>query len=202
MVRHDRRRCRPFPESMGLAAFWRHFFQHHRSSSPARYFWRHRHCRNFPRLCARQPHRRPRGNYRLVLAFRRSRLDVCRALDLSIEYRPFLNRRSEIGGTMAASTKSPNVIARYLPVYFTLLAIAALEFFLAYRHFSPVVLLAMLLALAVCSGTLAVMFFMHLAEERRSLILTLIPAAIFVLVMMNVIWTDSYRLLHLRPFAH
>ncbi|HXM96930.1 MAG TPA: cytochrome C oxidase subunit IV family protein [Candidatus Dormibacteraeota bacterium] len=103
---------------------------------------------------------------------------------------------------MAASTKSPNVIARYLPVYFTLLAIAALEFFLAYRHFSPVVLLAMLLALAVCSGTLAVMFFMHLAEERRSLILTLIPAAIFVLVMMNVIWTDSYRLLHLRPFAH
>ena len=57
---------------------------------------------------------------------------------------------------MAAPSKSPNVIAKYLPVYFTLLAIAALEFFLAYRHFSPGVLLAMFLALAVCGGTLAV----------------------------------------------
>lgn len=103
---------------------------------------------------------------------------------------------------MAAPTKSANVIARYLPVYFTLLALAALEFFLAYRHFSPVVLLAMLLALAVCGATLAVMYFMHLAEERRSLILTLIPATIFVLIMMNMFWSDSYRLLHLRPFAH
>ncbi|HZV60121.1 MAG TPA: cytochrome C oxidase subunit IV family protein [Candidatus Eremiobacteraceae bacterium] len=103
---------------------------------------------------------------------------------------------------MAAPAKSPNVIAKYLPVYFTLLAIAALEFFLAYRHFSPGVLLAMFLALAVCGGTLAVMYFMHLAEERRSLILTLIPATIFVLIMMNMIWSDSYRLLHLRPFAH
>jgi cytochrome c oxidase subunit IV len=103
---------------------------------------------------------------------------------------------------MAPPTKSPNVIAKYLPVYFTLLAIAALEFFLVYRHFSPAVLLAMLLALAVCGGTLAVMYFMHLADERRSLILTLIPATIFVLIMMNMIWSDSYRLLHLRPFAH
>src|ERR1700682_4725858 len=103
---------------------------------------------------------------------------------------------------MAAPTKSPNVIAKYLPVYFTLLAIAALEFFLAYRHFSPGVLLAMFLALAVCGGTLAVMYFMHLAEERRSLILTLIPATIFVLLMMNMFWSDSFRLLRMRPFPH
>lgn len=103
---------------------------------------------------------------------------------------------------MAVPAKSPNVIARYLPVYFVLLAIAGLEVFLAYRHFSAGVLLAMLLALAICGGALAVMYFMHLADERRSLILTLIPATIFVLIMMNMIWSDSYRLLHLRPFAH
>jgi caa(3)-type oxidase subunit IV len=103
---------------------------------------------------------------------------------------------------MAASAKSGNVIARYLPVYFVLLAIAGLEVLLAYQHFSAGALLAILLALAICGGALAVMYFMHLAEERRSLILTLIPATIFVLIMMNMIWSDSFRLLHLRPFAH
>ena len=100
------------------------------------------------------------------------------------------------------SNKSSNVIAKYLPVYFVLLAIAGLEVFLAYQQFSPGALLAILLALAVAGGSLAVMYFMHLNAERRSLFLTLIPATIFVLVMMNMLWSDSFRLLHMKPFAH
>jgi cytochrome c oxidase subunit IV len=103
---------------------------------------------------------------------------------------------------MTASGTSGNVIARYLPVYFVLLGIAGLEVFLAYRNLPTRSLLAMLLALAICGGALAVMNFMHLAEERRSLFLTLIPAVIFVLIMMNMIWSDSFRQLHMRPFAH
>jgi caa(3)-type oxidase subunit IV len=103
---------------------------------------------------------------------------------------------------MTTSRTSGNVIAKYLPVYFVLLGIAGLEVFLAYRNFSTGSLLAILLALAVCGGALAVMYFMHLAQERRSLFLTLIPALIFVLIMMNMIWSDSFRLLHMRPFAH
>jgi caa(3)-type oxidase subunit IV len=103
---------------------------------------------------------------------------------------------------MVASTASGNVIKKYLRVYFVLLGIAGLEVLLAYRDFSIKSLLAILLALAVCGGALAVMYFMHLAQERRSLLLTLIPALIFVLLMLNMIWTDSFRLLHLRPFAH
>jgi cytochrome c oxidase subunit IV len=95
-----------------------------------------------------------------------------------------------------------NVIAKYLPVYFVLLGIAAVEVFLAYRHFSIGSLLAILLALAVSGGALAVMYFMHLAEERRSLFLTLIPATIFVLMMMNMFWSDSFRLLKMKPFPH
>jgi cytochrome c oxidase subunit IV len=104
--------------------------------------------------------------------------------------------------TSRTSRTSGNVIAKYLPVYFVLLGIAVLEVFLAYRNFSTVSLLAILLALAICGGALAVMYFMHLAQERRSLFLTLIPAVIFVLIMMNMIWSDSFRLLHMRPFAH
>jgi caa(3)-type oxidase subunit IV len=103
---------------------------------------------------------------------------------------------------MSSTKKSGNVIAKYLPVYFVLLAIAGLEVILAYQHFSPGALLAILLALAVCGGSLAVMYFMHMNEERRSLFLTLIPAVIFVLVMMNMLWSDSFRLLHMKPFAH
>jgi len=58
-----------------------------------------------------------------------------------------------------------------------------------------------LLLLAVCSASLGLMYFMHLAQERRALFLSLIPVTIFVLLMMNMIWSDSVRLLHMRPGA-
>ena len=103
---------------------------------------------------------------------------------------------------MTASGASGNVIAKYLPVYFVLLGVAGLEVFLAYQSFSTTALLVILLALAVCGAALAVMYFMHLAQECRSLFLSLIPAVIFVLLMMNMIWSDSFRLLHMRPFPH
>jgi caa(3)-type oxidase subunit IV len=103
---------------------------------------------------------------------------------------------------MVNSKKSGNTIAKYLPVYFALLAIAIVEVFLAYQHFSTGALLAILLALAICGGTLALRYFMHLAQETRGLFLMLIPAVVFVLLMMNMIWSDSFRLLHMRPFGH
>ncbi len=53
---------------------------------------------------------------------------------------------------MAASKKSGNVIVKYLPVYFVLIAIAGLEVVLAYQGFSPGVLIAILLTLAFCGG--------------------------------------------------
>jgi hypothetical protein len=31
--------------------------------------------------------------------------------------------------------------------------------------------------------------------------LALIPATLFVLMMMNMIWSDSFRLMHMKPFA-
>ena len=92
-------------------------------------------------------------------------------------------------------------IRKYLPVYFVLLAIFFAEIFVAFRHFSVGALVAMLLVLSICSAALGTMYFMHLAEERRSLFLTLIPATIFVLLMMNMIWIDSLRLLHMRSFV-
>jgi caa(3)-type oxidase subunit IV len=99
------------------------------------------------------------------------------------------------------STSSGNVIAKYLPVYFVLIAIFLLEVFLSFRNFSTAGLVVILLVLAVCSATLGLLYFMHLAEERRALFLSLIPAVVFVLAMMNMFWGDSVRLLHMSPWA-
>jgi heme/copper-type cytochrome/quinol oxidase subunit 4 len=60
--------------------------------------------------------------------------------------------------------------------------------------------LGRMLILAVIQAYLAVMFFMHLRDEKPTLRIALIPATLFVLVMMNMVWADSFRLIHMRPF--
>jgi len=58
-----------------------------------------------------------------------------------------------------------------------------------------------MLPLAVIQAYLAVMFFMHLRDEKPALRLALIPGTLFVLVMLNMIWADSFRLAVMKPFA-
>jgi heme/copper-type cytochrome/quinol oxidase subunit 4 len=94
---------------------------------------------------------------------------------------------------MSTASASGNVIRKYLPVYFVLIAIFLVELFLAFRNFSNGTLVVMLLLLAVCSAALGLMYFMHLADEKRGLFLTPIPVTIFVLLMMNMFWSDSVR---------
>jgi len=100
---------------------------------------------------------------------------------------------------MTTAGQSKSQLKRYLIIYFFILALSAVQFLFAYHHAEGAQLLARLLAVALIQAALGVMYFMHLAEERRSLFLTLIPATIFVLLMMNMIWSDSFRLLHMRP---
>jgi heme/copper-type cytochrome/quinol oxidase subunit 4 len=102
---------------------------------------------------------------------------------------------------MSAASASGNVIRRYLPVYFVLIGIFLVELFLSFRIANTATLVVILLLLAVCSATLGLLYFMHLNEERGGLFLTLIPVTIFVLLMMNMWWSDSVRLLHMRPMG-
>jgi heme/copper-type cytochrome/quinol oxidase subunit 4 len=99
------------------------------------------------------------------------------------------------------SAASGNVIRKYLPVYFVLIGIFLVELLLSFRIASTSNLVIVLLLLAVCSAALGLMYFMHLGQERRGLFLTLIPVTIFVLLMMNMWWSDSVRLLHMRPMG-
>jgi caa(3)-type oxidase subunit IV len=93
----------------------------------------------------------------------------------------------------AASSTRTNLI-----IYVAILAIAVIQIVVA-MTIGPS--LGRMLVLAAIQAYLAVMFFMHLRDEKPTLRLALIPGTIFVLVMMNMIWADSYRLIHLRPFA-
>jgi caa(3)-type oxidase subunit IV len=83
-------------------------------------------------------------------------------------------------------------------VYGAILAIAVVQVLVA-MSLGPS--LGRMLILAAVQAYLAVMFFMHLRNEKPSLRLALIPGTLFVLVMMNMIWADSFRLIALRAFA-
>jgi len=86
-------------------------------------------------------------------------------------------------------------------VYFVILALFGVQIALAYQNTQGAQLLVRMLAIALIQAGLGVMYFMHLRDERRNLRLALIPATIFVMLMMNMIWSDSFRLLRMRPFA-
>jgi cytochrome c oxidase subunit IV len=98
---------------------------------------------------------------------------------------------------MNAETNAADNLKTDLVVYVGILVLAGVQMFLAYH--SPGVI--RMLVVAAIQAYLAVMFFMHLRDEKSTLRLALIPATLFVLVMMNMVWADSYRLIHLKPFA-
>jgi cytochrome c oxidase subunit IV len=80
-------------------------------------------------------------------------------------------------------------------VWFWLLVLTGGEVFLAYQDLPLKVMLIILMALSIIKASLIISYFMHLRYERRSLVLTLMPALIFVLAMMFVVFPDSLRLL-------
>lgn len=101
--------------------------------------------------------------------------------------------------TVPADTKDSLKID--IVVYLCILALAGVQVLLAYRHSEGTQLLVRMLAVALIQAALGVMYFMHLRAEQRSLRLALIPATIFVVLMMNMIWSDSFRLLRMKPFS-
>jgi cytochrome c oxidase subunit 4 len=80
-----------------------------------------------------------------------------------------------------------------------LVAFTVVETVLAYQHLALKVMLMILMTLSVIKASLIISYFMHLRYERRSLALTLMPALVFVIAMLFVVFPDSLRLLELRP---
>ena len=82
----------------------------------------------------------------------------------------------------------------YVAIWLGLLLILGAEVALTYAGLPTGTLLAALLTLALVEAALGVLYFMHLRYERRTLFWSLIPALIFVFIMMNQFWSDAHRL--------
>jgi caa(3)-type oxidase subunit IV len=90
-------------------------------------------------------------------------------------------------------------LTTYVVVYIAILALSALQIAIAYENIDGSQMLLRMLSVAIVQAGLAITFFMHMKSEKRSLALFLLPATIFVLAMMNMIWSDSFRLLTMHP---
>jgi caa(3)-type oxidase subunit IV len=107
-----------------------------------------------------------------------------------------------MGGDITMSTSQKNEgLWTYFVVYFCILAIAGLQVVIAYQNIDGRQMILRMLSLAIIQAGLAILFFMHMKTEKRSLMFTLIPVTVFVLLMMNMIWSDSNRIFGGAPFA-
>ena len=96
------------------------------------------------------------------------------------------------------TTAAGQSTGKYLIVYVCLLAITALQFFLGYQHIGGSQLVVRFFTFAVIESLLVVLFWMNLGTEKPGFIKFIVCFMLFVLVCMNYIWTDSFRLLLFR----
>ena len=102
--------------------------------------------------------------------------------------------------TTAEEHKS-NGVGRDLVIYVCLLALAGLQFLIAYQNIDISQMFTRMLAVACIEASLAILFFMHLWSERRAFLIFVVVFTISVLLGMQYGWTDSTRMLVGAPFS-
>ena len=102
--------------------------------------------------------------------------------------------------TTAEDRKSDG-IGKDLIVYVCLLALAGLQFVIAYQNIDASQMFTRMLAVACIEAGLAVLFFMHLWTEKRAFLLFVVIFTVGVLLGMQYGWTDSFRMVTGTPFA-
>ena len=102
---------------------------------------------------------------------------------------------------MAMAEEHKTHVGKYFVVYFCMLAIAALQFVVAYSNIDGSQMFTRMMILAIVEAALAILFFMHLWMENRGLLWFVAISTIFVLLAMQYGWTDSFRLAHGVPWA-
>jgi heme/copper-type cytochrome/quinol oxidase subunit 4 len=87
-----------------------------------------------------------------------------------------------------------------LIVYVCILALAGIQFFIAYQDIGASQMFVRMLIVACLEAALALLFFMHLWENRGLKWFVLI-FTVAVILGMQYGWTDSYRLIDGVPWA-
>ena len=85
-------------------------------------------------------------------------------------------------------------------VWIGLLALTLFEVFLAYERVPLHIMLVALMGMSIVKAALIVAYFMHLKFERLNLVLTLIPAMVGAILLLNTFFPDSVRLGQLAIF--
>jgi cytochrome c oxidase subunit IV len=93
-------------------------------------------------------------------------------------------------------------IGKYVGVYVCLLALAGLQFVIAYQNIDASQMFTRMLVVAIVEAVLAMLVFMHLWAEKRGFLWFVAVFTISVLLGMQYGWTDSFRMLLGVPFAH
>lgn len=101
--------------------------------------------------------------------------------------------------TTAEAHKSSGM-GKDLIVYVCILALAGLQFVIAYQDISGSQMFVRMLSVAVIEAALALLFFMHLSENRGLMWFVLI-FTVGVILGMQYGWTDSFRLTDGVPWA-
>jgi caa(3)-type oxidase subunit IV len=85
-------------------------------------------------------------------------------------------------------------IGRDVGVYLCLLVLAGIQFVIAYQDISASQMFVRMLSVAILEGGLALLFFMHLSENR-GLMWFVVIFTVAVILGMQYGWTDSFRLI-------
>jgi heme/copper-type cytochrome/quinol oxidase subunit 4 len=101
--------------------------------------------------------------------------------------------------TIAEAHKNSGM-GKDLVVYLCILALAGIQFVIAYQDISASQMLVRMLIVAIVEAALALLFFMHL-WENRGLLWFFVIFTVFVLLAMQYGWTDSFRLSNGVPWA-
>ncbi|MGA2694770.1 MAG: hypothetical protein ABSE92_01840 [Terriglobales bacterium] len=92
-------------------------------------------------------------------------------------------------------------MGRYLVVYVCILAIAGLQFVVAYHSASYSEMFVRMLLLAMLEAALGILFFMHLWSENRALLLFVSIFILFVLAALQYSWPDAFRIVGGAPYS-
>jgi cytochrome c oxidase subunit IV len=102
--------------------------------------------------------------------------------------------------TTADEHKS-NGIGKDLIVYVCLLALAGVQFVIAYQNIDASQMFTRMLVVAIVEAALAMLFFMHLWSEKRAFLWFVVIFTVSVLLGMQYGWTDSSRMVTGAPFS-
>jgi cytochrome c oxidase subunit IV len=103
---------------------------------------------------------------------------------------------------MTTDAHNSGGIGKDLVIYICLLALAGVQFLIAYQNIDASQMFTRMLIVACVEASLAALFFMHLWSEKRAFLIFVVVFTVSVLLGMQYGWTDSTRMLVGAPFSN